>query len=168
MTILYAQPYDISAQGFFFESSEEYQEKVKKLVNDAGFSVEEFEIQFIDGEELDAKLLDALGVNQANFSKLLDIADEWDDDQKIRVIIAVGEAGYSFGAGMDDPDDFDIDIYELDSMRELAIQFVDDGLFGEIPESLQFYIDYDAIARDLSIDYSETCIAGYNLIYRCD
>jgi len=40
-------------------------------------------------------------------------------------------------------------------------------LFGDIPERLQFYIDYDAIARDLSADYSETVIAGDALIYRC-
>ena len=51
-------------------------------------------------------------------------------------------------------------------MRALAEQFVDDGLFGDIPERLQFYIDYDAIARDLSMDYGEAEIAGTHLIYR--
>jgi len=29
------------------------------------------------------------------------------------------------------------------------------------------YLDYDAIARDLGMDYSETEIAGTQLIYRC-
>ncbi|MFV0552106.1 MAG: antirestriction protein ArdA [Anaerorhabdus sp.] len=52
-------------------------------------------------------------------------------------------------------------------MRYLAMRFVDDGLFGEIPEELRFYIDYEAIARDLAVDYSETEIAGTRLIYRC-
>jgi len=51
-------------------------------------------------------------------------------------------------------------------MRELAEQFVDDGLFGEVPEQFQFYIDYDAIARDLAVEYSEVEIAGERLIYR--
>ena len=51
-------------------------------------------------------------------------------------------------------------------MRELAEQFVDEGLFGEVPESFQFYIDYDAIARDLAVEYSEIRIAGERLIYR--
>lgn len=51
-------------------------------------------------------------------------------------------------------------------MRDLAEQFVDEGLFGDIPERLQFYIDYDAIARDLSVDYSVAEVAGQNLIYR--
>ncbi len=52
-------------------------------------------------------------------------------------------------------------------MRELAQQFVDDGLFGEIPERIQGYLDYDAIARDLAMDYSETNIAGTKLVYAC-
>jgi len=55
----------------------------------------------------------------------------------------------------------------MDSMKELAEQFVDDGLFGEIPTSIQFYIDYEAIARDLACDYSETTIDGQRYIYRC-
>ncbi|WP_299297215.1 hypothetical protein [uncultured Tateyamaria sp.] len=37
-------------------------------------------------------------------------------------------------------------------MRELTEDFVEQGLFGDIPEPLHFYIDYDAIARDLSVD----------------
>ena len=80
----------------------------------------------------------------------------------------MGECGYDFDmAGNDLSITDDVDIYFIDSMRELAEQFVDEGLFGEIPESLQFYIDYDAISRDLAIDYNETRIAGTNIIYRC-
>ena len=60
-----------------------------------------------------------------------------------------------------------VDIYQVDSLRELAEMFVDEGLYGEIPKSLQFYIDFDAIARDLSADYHETVINGTRLIYAC-
>ena len=93
--------------------------------------------------------------------------DEWDDDQKLRAIITVGECGYSFSFATCDPDDIDLDLYEVESLRELAEQFVDEGLFGEIPERLRFYIDHDAVARDLAVDYSETAIAGRRLVYRC-
>lgn len=48
-------------------------------------------------------------------------------------------------------------------MKEVAERFVDEGLFGEIPDHLVHYIDYDAIARDLSIEYTETEIAGERL-----
>lgn len=36
------------------------------------------------------------------------------------------------------------------------------------PQALQYYIDYDAITRDLGMDYSEIRIGGTNYIYRCD
>jgi antirestriction protein len=52
-------------------------------------------------------------------------------------------------------------------MRELAEQFVDDGIFGEIPERLESYIDYDRIARDLEHDYGSTTVAGEFLLYQC-
>ena len=151
MTItLHAQPYDISATGFYFAY---------------GDPVEEFEIQFIDGEQMDCELAKAIGINQANFADFLECAETWEDWQKINVIIAMGELGYSFDP-QDDPDHYGIDIYWVSTMRELAEQFVDDGLFGEVSEQFQFYIDYDAIARDLAIEYSEIEIAGERLIYR--
>jgi hypothetical protein len=40
------------------------------------------------------------------------------------------------------------------------VQFADEGLFGDIPKRLQFYIDHDAIARNLAVEFSETTIAG--------
>ena len=166
MTVtLYAQPYDISATGFCFTGAEEYAKKVKALRNAYGDPVEEFEIQFIDGEHIDCELAKAIGVNQANFSDFLECAEAWEDWQKVNVIIATGELGYSLDP-QDDPDHYGIDVYWVSSMRELAEQFVDDGLFGEVPEQFQFYIDYDAIARDLAVDYTETEIAGERLIYR--
>lgn len=166
MTQLYAQPYDISATGFYFETLEEYEKKAASNRNQMGFPVEEYELQFIDGEDIDCKLFDALSVNQATFSKYLEACDDWSEDEKRKVIIAVGECGYSFDLASDTPDSLEVDIYELDSLKELAEQIVDEGLFGEIPASIANYLDYDAIARDLSMDYSETVIAGVRLVYR--
>ena len=168
MTQLFAQPYDITASGFYFETAAEYEEKANKLRNSYGQPVEEFELQFIDGESIDADLFKALGVHQGNFPAYLEAVEDWSVEDKVKVIIAVGGAGYKFDLGTDAPDQFDIDLYELDSMKELAEQFVEEGLFGEIPEALQNYIDYEAIARDLSMDYSEIRIDGTNYIYRCD
>ncbi|PJB72878.1 MAG: antirestriction protein ArdA [Alphaproteobacteria bacterium CG_4_9_14_3_um_filter_47_13] len=165
--LLHAQPYDISANGFYFRSFEEYQQKSSALRNDYGDLVEEFEIQFIDGDDLDCDLFKALDIHQGNFDAFFTACEGWDEDQKIKVIIAVGEAGYSFDLHKDDPDDFDIDLYEMDSLRDLAEQFIEEGLFGEIPENIRFYLDYDAIARDLGMDYNEITLAGRRYIYRC-
>ena len=165
MTTFYAQPYDISASGFYFETMEEYTEKSGKLRNDYGQPVEEFEIQFIDGELIDAELCRAIGINQANIGDVIEGIDSWSDHDKRQIILAVGD-GYSFDPKTDDPAGFDVTIYELDSMRELAEQFIEEGLFGDIPENLAPYIDCDAIARDLEFDYTLTTVAGQRFIYR--
>ena len=154
MTKLYAQPYDITANGFYFETVEEYNTQASKLRNFYGQPVEEYELQFIDGEDIDAALFSALSVHQGNFPSYLEAVAKWREEEKIKVIIAVGEAGYKFNLGEDTPDQFEIDLYELDSLKDLAEQFVEEGLFGEIPASIRNYLDYDAIARDLSMDYS--------------
>lgn len=165
---LHAQPYDISATGFYFNSAEEFEEKSKNLLNDYGDPVDEFEIQFIDGETLDCDLFKALGVHQGDFNHYFSACEGWDDDQKIKIIIAVGEAGYKFDPATDSPDEFDIDLCEMDSLKDLAEQFLEEGLFGEIPENIRFYLDIDAIARDLGMDYSEIRIDSINYIYRIE
>lgn len=167
MTQLFAQPYDHSANGFSFETEAEYNEKAAQLRNAFGLKVEEFEIQFIDGDLLDAQLFEALSVHQGNIGAYFEAVETWIDDEKIKVIIAVGEVGYSFTLGSDSPDQLDVDLYEIDNLRDLAMQFVEEGLFGDIPERIQFYLDYDAIARDLGMDYSEITIDGTRYVYRC-
>jgi len=49
----------------------------------------------------------------------------------------------------------DTEIYEDMTMKDLAYELVDQGCFGEIPDHLACYIDYDAIANDLGYDYTE-------------
>ena len=168
MTLFYAQPYDISAEGFYFRSVEEYRSQSAKLKNSYGDRVEEFEIQFIDGDQIDCELAKIWNLNQVNINAFIEAADEWDETKKIHYIIAVGECGYSHEETVSNPDGIVFDIYELSSFKELAEQFIDDGLFGEIPPNLQSYICYNAIARDLAIDYCQIRIANTDLIYLSD
>ncbi|MEZ4784841.1 MAG: antirestriction protein ArdA [Candidatus Kapaibacterium sp.] len=165
MAELFANPYNLDAKGFYFESFEDYQEKAEALRDRFGNVVEEFEIQFIDGESIDGELFEAMGVTQATLEQFFEKVDEWEEWEKLRVIVAA-ECGYIIESDSK-PDNFDVDIYHVDSMRELAQMFVDEGLFGDIPENLQYYIDYDAIASDLNVEYSETTIAGKRIVYRC-
>jgi len=90
-----------------------------------------------------------------NLEKLNDIAEKMEslsssDIKKFKVLI---QEGYDFEYSFNNYDD--IEIYEEINMNELAEQFVEDGFFGDIPTALINYIDYDAIARDLSMDYTE-------------
>lgn len=164
---LHAQPYDLSASSFYFHTADEFEAKAKKNVNDYGEPVEEYELQFIDGDDIDCGVASAWGINQANFAAYFDAVDGWDDHQKLHYIIAVGECGYCHEQVACNPDDIDICLYQISSMNALAEHFVDEGFFGEIPSHLQSYIDYDAIARDLAVDYSQVTICGKTYIYRC-
>jgi antirestriction protein len=165
MTTLFAQPYDFTANGFYFHSLDEY---VTKSFNLNGPLIEEYEIQFIDGDGIDCKLFEALNITQCNIEAYFNTVENWAEEQKLKAIIAIGEVGYKFDLSSDNPDDFEVDFYQIDTMRELAEQFVDEGLYGTIPESIQSYLDYDAIARDLAMDYSQITIDGTRYIYRCD
>ena len=167
MLKLFAQPCDITATGFYFEAFEEYEAKAIKCINAFGQPVEEFEIQFIDGEDYDCDFARVYAPNQANLAKFFELNDEWDDHQKIRFIIANGECGCAFDPNTGNIDQLDIDIYEVDSLKDLAEQFVDEGLYGDIPKSLEFYIDFEAMSRDLSADYGITTICGTTYAYRC-
>ncbi|MEL7444222.1 MAG: antirestriction protein ArdA [Pseudomonadota bacterium] len=164
-TVLYAQPYDISATGFYFESADDYATKVVSCRNSFGAPVEEFEIQFMDGEAIDAALARAVHLSQANLTSFFDCVEAWEDWEKTLVIIAVGECGYDFDPDVS-PDHYGIDVYFVASLRELAEQLVEEGILGDIPETLRFYFDYDAFARDLAVEYTATEIAGEHLVYR--
>lgn len=162
----FAQPYNIDARGFFFADADDYKAKRKGCFDRFGQPVEEFELAYVGDSDIDAALFDALAVNQATIMAFMARLSDWNDDQKIRLIIVVGEGGYSFDIGNGDVDDLDIDLYQDTQISDLAYQFVDEGLFGDIPDRLASYIDYEAIARDLAFDYTETVIAGVSLVYR--
>lgn len=167
MTQLFAQPYDISATGFYFKTAEQFSQLVEKAVNEHGDPVEEFEIQFIDGDDINVDLAKAWHLNQANLGAFVDAASDWEEHQKLHYIIAVGECGYSHEQAVNDSDDIEIEIYRFRHMKELAEQFVDDGLYGVIPATLENYIDYERIALDLEVEYSTVRIAGEWLIFYC-
>lgn len=40
----------------------------------------------------------------------------------------------------------------IESLEDMAKKFVEEGYYGEVPEKLRCYIDYEAIARDLAIN----------------
>ena len=167
MTRLFAQPYDIAASGFYFDDEETFQRLADANRNSYGQPVEEYEIQFIDGERIDCELARACRLNQGNFATFFDAVDTLDDGQKVRFIVANGEGGYSLELTAEDIESVEIDLYEMGSLEDLAREFVDEGLFGEVPEWLTNHIDHASIARDLSVEYSQTDVAGTSYVYRC-
>lgn len=70
-----------------------------------------------------------------------------------REIQAITEAtGYNSENVMDIFDSQTYQYYPEMTLVDVAQELVESGVFGEIPESLMFYIDYEAIARDLRLE----------------
>ena len=145
-TTLYAQPYNMDAQGFYFHSFEEYETKSENLRDRFGNVVEEFEIQFIDGD--DAALFEACGINQSNLATWFDDIEDKDENEKIALYFLTGELGYTLDQAIDKVED--VIIYEGDA-KEAAEELFDECYAHTIPENLRFYFDMDKFARDLEI-----------------
>ena len=82
-----------------------------------------------------------------------EIYSNLDDDDLIKIKYLVDYHGYNTFDAIEKLDD--VELYEDTTMNDLAEMFIDEGLFGDIPDNLINYIDYDAVARDLSYDYDE-------------
>lgn len=164
---LYAQPYDLDAQGFYFDSFEDYETKYNKNCNVYGQPVEEYEIQFIDGSAIDCDLFNAVK-GQYNLKAFFMVANTWEDYNKIPLIIAYEENITSEPFNEEVTSDMfeDIDIYYDMSFEDLAWEFIENGLFGDIPDHLENYLDIEKMARDLSYDYNEISVGNNSIIYR--
>ena len=136
----------MDAQGFYFHSVEEFESKSEKLRDRLGCAVEEFEIQFIDGEEAD--LFEACGINQANLSSWFDNIEGLDDHEKITLYFLAGVQGYSVDDAMDKINE--VSIFYGDAL-EAAEELFDDFYAHSIPDSLRCYFDIEKFAHDLEV-----------------
>ena len=148
----FAQPYNLDAQGFYFRTLEDYERKAEALRDRFGNPVEEFEIQFIDGD--DGKLFEACGINQSNLSTWFDDIEDIDDGEKVALYFLTGVLGYALDAAMDKIDE--VVLFHGDA-QEAAEELFDDCYAHAIPDSLRFYFDMEKFARDLEIggDFNE-------------
>lgn len=158
----HATPYDISASGFYFSTYEEYCEKAATHTNSYGQPVEEYEIQFIDGDNY--RLFNALGVNQANLESWFEEFEDLDEEEAIKAIYLAEDLGYNMEAIKDKLDD--VCLFE-GTAKEYAYSYLEDtGLLNEIPESLRYYFDTEAFARDMVLggDINEITVDGSNFV----
>ncbi len=75
-----------------------------------------------------------------------------------RELSAILEAGYyDLENALTMLDSREYQFYPDMTLKDVAEELVSEGMFGEVPEPLMFYIDYEAIARDLGFSgYTET------------
>jgi hypothetical protein len=146
MATLHAQPYNLDAVGFYFESTEEFTAKAESLTDCHGSPVEEFEIQFIDGKTGDAQLFEACAITQANLDVWFDEIETLDTREKVALFYLVGCAGYDLEQAQEKIED--VVLYEC-RLREAAEEIFDECHLESIPEGVRCYIDYEKYARDL-------------------
>ncbi|WP_286800111.1 antirestriction protein ArdA [Oceanicaulis sp. UBA2681] len=145
--IYHATPYDISATGFYFETLDECRERASRHRNEYGDPVEEYEIQFIDGDNYE--LFKAIGVNQANLPLWFDQFEDLDEDEAARAIYL---AGYECIAPEEIIDRLDEVMLFEGTLLEYAEDYVEStGLLDQLPESLRYYFDVEAFARDMRL-----------------
>ena len=162
MTTLHATPYNIDATGFYFTDSMDYETKACIHVDRYGNLVEEFEIQFIDGDA--AELFEACGINQTNLNVWFDEIEFLQDFEKAGLYYLVGMAGYELNQALEKIDEPSIYQGEL---VEAASELFDECYLYTLPENLRYYIDYAKFSRDCEIsgDMCEFEYAGIN--YTC-
>jgi len=148
----HATPYDISATGFYFKDFEEYEAKAEAHRNSYGDPVEEYEIQYIDGD--DCALFNALSINQANLEDWFDdFEDQYDGEELIKILYLADDMGLSM-AEIDSGKLDEVMVFE-GTMEEYAEQYLDETGINDAVEKAglsPFYIDVEAYARDMEIN----------------
>ena len=162
MTTLYANPYNIDAAGFYFENTDEFTEKSQNLTDRYGNPVEEFEIDFIDGD--DASLFNACDINQANLNAWFDNIETLGDHEKVNLFYLLSVAGYTLSQALDKVDEPSV---TESSLRDAAEDLFDECWLPSVPESIRFYINYDKFARDCEMSGDMAEFEYNNQTYTC-
>ncbi|MBC3936732.1 antirestriction protein ArdA [Undibacterium sp. CY7W] len=146
MSTFFAQPYSLDAVGFYFDTLEAYTEKSESLLDAFGNPVEEFEIQFIDGD--DCELFSACGINQGNLHTWFDDIADLSDQEKTALFYLLNVLGYKLKNALDKLDEVNL---SEGNLRDVAETLFDEFYLNDVPESVRAYIDYEKYARDCEL-----------------
>lgn len=88
-----------------------------------------------------------------NLDKLVERVEELSelDSSEEMIVAAYMENGSDFEYAIEHKEDGTV-YFEATKMLDIAYEAVDNGLYGSIPENIKFYIDYEAIARDIYLE----------------
>ena len=118
--------------------------------------MEEFEIQFIDGDE--GELFSACGINQGNLHTWFETIIDLSDQEKTALFYLCSILGYSLENAMDKLDDVNL---SEGNLRDVAETLFDEFYLNNVPESVRAYIDYEKYARDCELG-GDLCEFDFN------
>ena len=159
---------DYSSSQDILDELFEYTKETIKELDPENFDYYNFEEWMITDYELEDGYISLKIGEYDSIDNLLAINEslsDLTDDDKIKYI-ALLERGYDHEQTLDRFED--CYIYSVESshsaMSDLAYDFVEEGMFGEIADNIKGYIDYDKIGRDLEmngtfeqVDYEGSC-----------
>jgi antirestriction protein len=157
MATLSATPYAFGGPFFYFTSPEEYKAKYKKNIDkDTGVAYEEYEIDYIDGDEHEFLVFQAMssrsyGLPQSQIQAYFDKVDEIDADELPAIAYLIEDLNYE----IDDAIQKAEEVHMIDETpKEAVYSFVDDmGGVAELGEqNTSMYFDYDSFGRDVRIE----------------
>jgi len=81
--------------------------------------------------------------------------EELDEYDQQRVFYLLEEIGDDWNAALEHYED--VVFYAGMTLADVAYELIEEGVFGELSDTIKGYIDYQKLARDLRIDgYHET------------
>lgn len=135
-------------------TEEELQETLQAIGID-GMEYEEYFISDYETEISGLRIGEYESIDALN--ELFDTYENLEEYEKEAFAAMIEGYGFSHKEALERIESGDYDFYSGASLKDVAYALVDDGCFGDIPENIANYIDYDAIAYDLEIDgYCET------------
>ena len=141
--------------GFWIELPCNLDEVLERLAASTGEDVDKMEV-FINDFETEISGLEIS--ENTDISDLNDLAEQLEslNEYELEKLEAILESdGGSLENALDNIDDYIY--YSNMSLEDVASEMIDEGVFGDIPDSIINYIDTSAIARDLGYDgYTET------------
>lgn len=178
----HATPYDIEAEGFYFCTAEDFESMSKTHRNRFGQPVEEYEIQFIDGDDAEVAFFTLAEPNQANIVPLMNF---WNDEASSWSDQALAGLAWMLHSGEIDSDQIieqteedcadrvlsTFDGHEANPLRSYAEDFLNDtGALESIPEDLRRYFDFNAYARDMEANgfWRDFTYAGNTYVIAAD
>ena len=135
-------------------------EDAEAMEEDGIYHSEEWAIHDYEGFEFYGKVSEYENLEDLN--EAVEEYENLDDQDQKKLEFLMDAQGYDLQGALSNLEN--CDIYEDMDFKDLAYMFVDEGLMGDIPESMQNYFDYDQLAYDLQFDYTE----HNGSIFRCN
>jgi hypothetical protein len=165
MNTFFAQPCGVDAVGFYFDTLEAYTEKAKSLLDNFGNPVEEFEIQFIDGDDCQLfsacfinQLFSACAINQSNLKLWFETIADLAEHEKTTLYYLCSFSSYSLENALNKLEDVNL---SEGSLKDVAANLFDKFYLNNVPEAVRAYIDYEKYARYCEIS-GDLCEFEFN------